>query len=357
MKKKTPSTIFRKIPLAISLLKNNLTGWRSPLIVNWAITGNCNLRCRHCYGNYGSVQKNEISFENIITILDQLKKAGTNRITLEGGEPLVRKDIDQILRAIKARKIEQSLCTNGVFLSKHIEVVKECVDLVVLSLDGNESYHNWLRGEGNYEKVIDAAKLARKEGLRVLFFCCLIDNNINDIDFLVQKAIELDVKITFNIAVSQLTDNDTRTALEKKSSETYKIALEKIIRYKKEGAPIYYSDHNFQQALSWGDFSKETILAPENGKREVFKKEKHLIPCKAGKNFCYIECNGDVYPCYQRVGTISAKNVITDGVKTSFKNICDKNRCIHCYNLTLSELNLQSALNLGSVLKAAKNYF
>ncbi len=348
-------SLIRKIPMGLSLLCSKITGKRFPFMVNWAITGNCNLRCKHCYGSYGILQKGELSLEQIKSGIDELKKMGTMRITLEGGEPLVHKNIVDIIDYIHQKKMEMSLCTNGVLLEKYISDIKGKVDLIVLSLDGNEKRHNALRGKNNFKKVLNALKIAQKNNFHTLIFSCLIDENIKDIDFLVSLAEEYKTNITFNIAVAKLADNKERKSLNKVTDREYRNAIQKILDYKKKGAPIYYSDDNYMQAFNWPSFDVET-LCDDCALSKYNRLSKWFIPCYAGINYCYIECNGDVYPCYQTVGTLKVKNIVRDGAREAFQHLATQKYCKHCYNLTLSELNLQCKLEIKSVFKVIKNY-
>ncbi len=325
-------------------------------MVNWAITGKCNLRCKHCYGEYGESQTDEISLDIIKKTIIQLKKMGTKRINIEGGEPLFRKDVEEILYTLKEQNIESSLCTNGIYIENHIKTLKECCDLIIFSMDGQEKYHDALRGKHTFKKTIDALKIAKKHHMRTLLFTCLIDDNIEDIDALIEIAYKYQTFITFNIAVSKLTKTGTREELNKVQDQKYKEAIQKIINYKKKGAPIYYSHTNLKQALNWPTFKKETFN--EDALFTISKKEKKtMIPCQAGKKWIYIECDGNVYPCYQLVKTIQVKNIAKDGIEEAFKHLSKINYCTRCYNLTLSELNLQTNLNLESLKEAFSNYF
>ena len=347
-----------KLSMGMSLLRSKITGHHFPFMVNWAITGRCNLRCVHCYGDYGESQTAELPLDLIKQTVDRLKAMGTKRFTIEGGEPLFRKDIAEILRYIYDSGMEYSLCSNGVYLSKYIEVVRETCDLLVMSLDGIEERHDKLRGKNTYKKTIDALELAHKHGVKTLLFTCLIDDNVQDIDTLVELAKQYNTRITFNIAVAKIDESDLteRKALNKLNDDNYRLAIKKIQAYKKQGAPIYYSDKNYEQALNWPTFTKEKYWDRELASLSPQTK-KSMIPCYAGKRFIYIECNGDVYPCYQMVGTMQVKNIEKHGIDEAFDFLTKANYCTRCYNLTLSELNLQSDLNLDSVKKVIKNYF
>ncbi len=350
-------SLLNKVRLGSSLLGSKISGHSAPLIINWAITGKCNLRCTHCYGSYGRVQNEELSFDTITKTIDEARELGTKRITIEGGEPLVRHDVAEIIDYISKAGMEMSLCTNGVLLGRYAEKIKDKIDLIVLSLDGNEAHHDKIRGAGNFRKVMEAVETAKQNKLRVLLFSCLIDENMADIDYLVKLAEEKGVKSAFNIAVSKLKDAGKREEGLKLSDETYRKAVAQIIAAKAKGAPIYYSDRNFNQALCWPTFTSEKLFSADIEKLSAAQR-KTLVRCFAGKHFCYIESSGGVYPCYQTVGTLTAGNIKdAGGLKGAFDNLSKLEYCKACYNVTLSELNLQCRLDFKSVLKVGANYF
>ncbi len=341
--------------MGASLLDSRIRGRRFPFMVNWAITGKCNLKCTHCYGEYGRVQNEEVPLDTIKKTIDALRAMGTKRITIEGGEPLVRKDAEEIISYIYDRGIEMSLCTNGVLLERHAGFIKDKIDLLVLSLEGCEEHHDALRGAGNFSKVLNAIEVAKKHNMRALIFTCLIDENINDIDFLIATAQKYAVNIAFNIGVAKVEKEGGRGQLNKVADDDYKAAFLKISNYKRNGAPVFYSESNFKQVLNWPTFAKEKF-SPEDISCMDEGLKKTMIPCYAGVNYCYVECDGSVYPCYQTVGIIQAKNIAINGFKESFEHLSNISSCKHCYNTALSELNLQCKLDLRSVLKVIANY-
>ena len=226
-------SLSTKVSMGAALLRAKITGHNFPFMVNWAITGRCNLRCIHCYGDYGESQTAELPLDLVKETIDKLKRMGTKRFTIEGGEPLFRKDIEDILHYIHAQGLEYSLCSNGVYLKRYIDVVRETCDLLVMSLDGIEPRHDRLRGKNTYRKTIEALELAHKHNIKTLLFTCLIDDNVQDIDTLVALAKEYRTRITFNIAVAKIEDGDfsQRKALHKLADDNYRLAIKKIQAY------------------------------------------------------------------------------------------------------------------------------
>jgi MoaA/NifB/PqqE/SkfB family radical SAM enzyme len=347
-------SIAAKLRMGLSLLASRVTGKPVPVLVNWAITGRCNLRCRHCYGAYGVSQKTELPTETVFRLLSEMRRAGTLRVNLEGGEPLCRKDIHEIVDRIRELGMEASLCTNGVGLEQHLDAFRGKLDVIVLSLDGAEKAHDFLRGKGNFRKVLAAIDAARAAGFRVLLFNTLMDHNLDDVDEVIRIAEAQGTHVTFNIAVAVL-GKGRRVRIPKKDETAYRRALSHIVESKRAGAPVYYSERNFRQALAWPSYDRETLSAREIESLPA-KVRSTLVPCEAGRHWCYVECDGRVYPCYQQVGTLAVKNAVDVGFRAAFDHLATLDLCRACYNLTISELNLQARLDARSVARVFSNY-
>ena len=132
-----------------------------------SVTDRCNLRCVYCMPENGitSVPHNEIlTFDEISRICRIGVSLGISRIKLTGGEPLVRKDLPELVGMIRRiQGIEQvSLTTNGILLKDNInKLVSNGMDSVNVSIDtlDEQSYFETTRGGGLAEALegIEAA--------------------------------------------------------------------------------------------------------------------------------------------------------------------------------------------------------
>ena len=108
-----------------------------------SVLDRCNLRCRYCMPNGLSESekipaKDILSFEQIAEIVSEGAKLGITRIKLTGGEPLLRKNIAELIQKIKAvQGIEQlTLTTNGILLKQNLPLLKAAgLDGVNVSID------------------------------------------------------------------------------------------------------------------------------------------------------------------------------------------------------------------------------
>lgn len=118
------------------------------------VTNGCNLRCKYCYADAGC-SENDLTLEEIDTILSQLKEQDFSKIVVTGGEPLLRKDILDILK-ICSKYGRVQLLTNGIVNDSQLyEKILELVDMVQISLDSYEQgIHDANRGKGSFDKSV-----------------------------------------------------------------------------------------------------------------------------------------------------------------------------------------------------------
>ncbi len=104
-----------------------------------SLTERCNLRCTYCMPEEGiqlSEKSEVLTHEEIIYLAKEFVGLGVNKIRLTGGEPLVKKNIEKIIRELTALPIQLGITTNGILLDKYIDLLKECgVKDLNISLD------------------------------------------------------------------------------------------------------------------------------------------------------------------------------------------------------------------------------
>ena len=89
---------------------------QSPYLVDWAMTGKCNLHCRHCRG----MTQGELSTERARKLITEIAELKPGWVIVEGGEPLLRHDLFELLELMRQRQLEVHLITNGTLLNPQI---------------------------------------------------------------------------------------------------------------------------------------------------------------------------------------------------------------------------------------------
>ena len=151
----------------------------------------CNLRCTYCMPENGialSPRSHLMTYEEIYQIASTFVRNGVTKIRLTGGEPLIRKDIDVIIKKLASLNVELSITTNAILVDRFVDTLKENgIRNINASLDSldSEKFKQITRRD-NFKKVFDNIHLLIKEGFHVKLNVVLIkDFNENEIiDFI-----------------------------------------------------------------------------------------------------------------------------------------------------------------------------
>ena len=136
------------------------------------ITDRCNLRCTYCMPEHMSfkAQKELLSYEEILQLVDALIPVGIDKIRLTGGEPLSRRNIEFLIQELGKRNGLKQKCitTNGALLSKHMVLLKENgFDNVNLSLDTlDPKKFTEITRRNQFEQVMDGLHSAISHGAK-----------------------------------------------------------------------------------------------------------------------------------------------------------------------------------------------
>jgi radical SAM protein with 4Fe4S-binding SPASM domain len=147
--------------------------------LEFQITNRCNLRCRHCYIGDGLHQ--DLPMEKILRVLKEFKEIQGLRLLLSGGEPLLHPhfwEINEILREYPFRSV---LLSNGTLITGEI-TKRLCVHEVQVSLDGMKEGHESIRGEGGFEKTLQAIDHLLEANIRVSVATMIHRKNLIEFD-------------------------------------------------------------------------------------------------------------------------------------------------------------------------------
>ncbi|MCD6371494.1 MAG: radical SAM protein [Candidatus Aenigmarchaeota archaeon] len=126
--------------------------------VECKITLRCNLRCFFCSNRFISPElekkkkMEELPIKRWIELIDEVAKLGIKKVTITGGEPMLKKGIMKLLQRIKENGLEGQLWTNGTLFTKNSikKLVKMKFDKIMIGLDGSKKEKN---GGAPYKKV------------------------------------------------------------------------------------------------------------------------------------------------------------------------------------------------------------
>ena len=128
------------------------------LMTSWRATGACNARCRYCNVDAtGANTPRELTTKEALRLVDEVHRFGVKWFGIKGGEPLMRKDIFEIVGYAKSLGLNVCLLTNGCFVDG--EIYNKLVENQVwtsVSIDGPEEQNDILRGRGSYKRALTA---------------------------------------------------------------------------------------------------------------------------------------------------------------------------------------------------------
>lgn len=173
-----------------------------PILGTIVTNYSCNLRCRMCdlplrVADYGKDGLTHLDTDEMLAVIDGFAALGTLGIGFTGGEPMLRKDLFELLERSRQHRMITHLNTNGTFLDDGAadRIIELGIDSVNLSLDGPDARtHDAIRGkDGNFREVLDAAgrileRRSQTERPRVKFVAVLGPDNIDSAEQLVELA-------------------------------------------------------------------------------------------------------------------------------------------------------------------------
>ena len=294
----------------------------SPMNLIVDLTYRCNLRCKMCYVFKEGVPEGikELSTDEVKSIVDQMS-GFYKTITYTGGEPLVRKDIIEIIQYTKS-KCRCSLLTNGVLLTDDIcrQLVKSGIDNVIISIDGVEALHNKIRNNQQaFQKSIEGVKLLQKykkeleaSKPHIHFNTVIMPENIDDL----YKVAKLAGELNIDSAVFQTLDvSVNRSGLSIKECE-----VSKYTDFVYKDVPAISSEKisaSFPKIREVAKFANlKVTFVPDTYSEQDFidyysdNLVKDKLYCKVPWCMIYISANGDMYPCFNyKIGNIRENRI------------------------------------------------
>lgn len=179
------------------LIKQKLKGIKKyPLVLMLEPLYRCNLACAGC----GKIDHPDEILDRRLSVqecLDAVDECGAPIVSIPGGEPLIHKEMPQIVSGIVARKKFIYLCTNALLLKKRIKDYTPSPYLAFsVHLDGNKQRHdNSVCQDGVFDIAVSAIKLALDKGFRVTVNCTLFQGEEADevadfLDFVTELGVE-----------------------------------------------------------------------------------------------------------------------------------------------------------------------
>jgi MoaA/NifB/PqqE/SkfB family radical SAM enzyme len=278
-----------------------------PIVISYEVTLSCNCNCHHC--DLGGVIKDErqITPEEYGDITRRLKPLAAQ---ISGGEPLLRKDIAGIVKAIRQAGAQYLvLVTNGVLLneSNYVQLHDAGVTQFSVSLDFPDERHDeFRRRPGLYKRLGRTLPRLAKLGFHNIILNTAITNaNLREILPLARRAEEWGVDISYS-AYTPLRTGDRSYCLDSgKDLSFLRQAIEELIALRKHDMHLTNPELTLRDTLR-------------------FFEQGYMPNCKAGIKFLVVMPDGSLVPCsLHRNKYATREEMIEDFSQT--------NKCGDCY--------------------------
>ena len=277
---------------------------KSPFIVCFNITSQCNLNCSHCVSE-AKQQGSSISIEKTISVINEANSMGVNMLVLGGGEPLLPNNFFGICEYILSTGMKLSFVTNGTLVSNYknefARIVKYKNSLYVgISLDGHTpELHGYFRPKETFWPAVEAIELLTYFGIKVYVLCVLNKSNIN----IIREYLEFLSKYNiFSVRIIPLMP---------------KGRAKKYVNEMLSPHEIYSFIDNI---LDLSDTLKINVGLHYPWEFLFIPLEKRQpSPCEAGYLRLWINSSGDIFPC-SYMEDIPIGNIYCDSISDVWNN-------------------------------------
>jgi MoaA/NifB/PqqE/SkfB family radical SAM enzyme len=298
------------------------------------------------YCGFKTKDKTECNTNEAKEIIRLLAQNGNARLHLTGGEPALREDLGELVTQAKRNKLFVTMATTGFQFPKIWERIKD-IDIFFLSFDGPKEIHDRQRGKGAYDTLFTAIDLLQSKSKKFWTITVITKKNIDYIDYILDMAKKMRFKANFHLVYF----TSTATYLDKAFhlpcvdaefavGDDYRRVLRYLLLRKRTDAKnvIAHSESYLRCLSEWKDYNM------------VYSEKSSLwYRCLAGRMYCYIDANGDLYPCGDVMGRVEPRNILKLGFKNAF-NTLPRIPCQSCLVACYTELNIIFSLRMEAIL-------
>lgn len=321
---------------------------KKPLWIGWKVTPKCNLNCIHCWAITKGEERNT---EDMLKVIDKFHKMQVIHVTLSGGEPFLRKDIFEILKYLKKKRIYIEIFTNGILLNeekieKLNKILDKNTDTIQISLDAaTETTFFYQRRTKKFNIVVDNINLLKKHNFIVRTNFTATHINVNEIFDAYVLANKLGVD-TFSVShVYEL--NRGVNLYDKVKLNRFINEIKKCLRYREVAR------------------TKLRLFLPIEFYSEIAQKiesknKNSVIIDKESLGKWFIKANGDIYPeVTLEFNELKFGNIYNDSIDVILKKAYAVTKNLYLRNLEkqkCSYCNMLSFCQGGEIGRVYKKY-
>jgi MoaA/NifB/PqqE/SkfB family radical SAM enzyme len=332
-------TVTATLTTAARVLAAHWLGTPTLLSANLYLTHRCNLRCLYCSSPYRDTL--ELATGQWRSVIDELAALGCRRIGILGGEPLLRRDVGEVIDHVRARGMACVLTSNGLMVPRRVDDLRG-LSTLVLSLDAPGPANDAQRGAGVFAAVQRALAAARAAEIPVKLNAVMSALTAPHLDALLAFCETHDLHVTVNVMRSGTPDLCHQAATIKAEDEAIHQLLDRLAAAARDNPRLLFSEVTYRYAMRWGDYGRDRFEAHELPAADPRLREGPR--CQAGRFYLSIDPDGTTYPCAVTAGRITGGNVVTEGVATAWRRL-HGHGCVACYAPCMVEQNFLLSLD------------
>jgi MoaA/NifB/PqqE/SkfB family radical SAM enzyme len=286
-----------------------------PYMAEFDITYRCNCRCRMCQ-RWNDPRPESLTVGDYGRLAAEFRQMAVHQISVAGGEPLVRKDVFDIIAGFAEADLSVNLCTNGMLVEKLArQIIESGATCVTVSLDGaTAESHDRIRGvSGSYDQVVAGIQriLAIKRSWRPV--------------------------VRVRMTVSGTNQNEIRHFIEKWKGVADDVLLQ----------PVHHCGDSYYTGLQPAELTLKPDVLSRQLRKTPLARDKYMdtfirslrsngaypyFRCFAGVLMVRIDPWGDVYPCLEqhvKIGSIKERTFRDLWQSPEFNRVRDRLRSSH----------------------------
>ncbi|MGB2769212.1 MAG: radical SAM protein [Candidatus Zixiibacteriota bacterium] len=292
----------------LSIVKRGFINYISkrPFCISFEVTHCCNARCDHCHLG-GKIEEQRATPQRYGEICRQIQPIVA---LVSGGEPLLRKDLVEIVKAIRGPNGTPviAMTTNGLLLTreKYLKLREAGVDRFSISLDYPDERHDKFRHlPGLFKQIKKLVNDLESDNDKAINISCVVQRqNFRDIIRIAELGKEWNVKVNYS-TYTWLRTNKKDFLLSREDLPEFKDIIKQLIHLKRINKNIRTSEYVFNQMIK-------------------FFETKSLPQCRAGEKYFVVNADGTFSPCGLVMRNYNSQDEI---IQEFTKN----NNCIYCY--------------------------